>query len=143
MFCVATSMRRGSRVWLPSSTRTTSLCSWTWRNSRTPMATDPAAIGVLLFRHVQEQSEVVRVLLGSHTLLPRLIEVATQNIVSDHTPRPCSVVPLEIAAYHMVTSTISLIQWWLEHEMPYSPEQMGTIYHELIARPTSEVAFYC
>src|SRR2546425_8792930 len=28
-------------------------------------ATDPAAIGVLLFRHVQEQSEVVRVLLGS------------------------------------------------------------------------------
>ncbi len=106
-------------------------------------ATDPAAIGVLLFRHVQEQSEVVRVLLGSHTLLPRLIEVATQNIVSDHTPRPGSVVPLEIAAYHMVTSTISLIQWWLEHEMPYSPEQMGTIYHELIARPTSEVAFYC
>src|SRR6266566_9708364 len=83
-------------------------------------ATDPAAIGVLLFRHVQEQSEVVRVLLGSHTLLPRLIEVATQNIVSDHTPRPGSVVPLEIAAYHMVTSTISLIQWWLEHEMPYS-----------------------
>src|SRR6266849_6503360 len=30
---------------------------------------DPAAIGVLLFRHVQEQSEVVRVLLGSHTLI--------------------------------------------------------------------------
>ena len=86
---------------------------------------------------------MVRVLLGSHTLLPRLIEVATQNIVSDHTPRPGSVVPLEIAAHHMVTSTISLIQWWLEHEMPYSPEQMGTIYHELIARPTSEVAFYC
>src|ERR1700682_308750 len=33
---------------------------------------DPTAIGVLLFRYVQEHSEVVRVLLGSHTLLPRL-----------------------------------------------------------------------
>ncbi len=102
---------------------------------------DPTTIGVLLFRHVQQQSEVVRVLLGSHTLIPRLIEVATQNIVYDHTPRPDSTVPLEIAAYHIVTSTISLIQWWLDHQMPYSPEQMGVIYHELIVHPTSEVAF--
>jgi len=102
---------------------------------------DPAAIGVLLFRHVQEQSEVVRVLLESHTLLPRLIEVATQNIVSNHTPSTNSAVPLEIAAHHIVTSTISLIQWWLDHQMPYSPERMGMIYHELIMRPTGVVAF--
>ena len=103
---------------------------------------DPTAIGVLLFRYVQEHSEVVRVLLGSHTLLPRLIKVATQNIVNDHTPLPESSVPLEIAAHHIVTSTISLIQWWLDHHMPYPPERMGVIYHELITGPTSEVAFY-
>jgi len=102
---------------------------------------EPTAIGVLLFRHVQEQSEVVRVLLSSHSLLPRLIEAATQNIVSEHTPRPERIVPLEIAAHHIVTSTISLIQWWLDHQMPYPPERMGLIYHELIARPTGEVAF--
>ena len=102
---------------------------------------DPTDIGVLLFRYVQEHSEVVRVLLGSHTLLPRLIKVATQNIVNDHTPLPESSVPLEIAAHHIVTSTISLIQWWLDHHMPYPPERMGVIYHELITRPTSEVAF--
>jgi len=102
---------------------------------------DPIAIGVLLFRHVQEQSEVVRVLLESHTLLPHLIEVATQNIVSNHTPRPDNAVPLEIAAHHIVTSTISLIQWWLDHQMPYPPERMGMIYHELIMRPTGVVAF--
>ena len=102
---------------------------------------DPTAIGVLLFRYVQEHSEVVRVLLWSHTLLPRLIKVATQNIVNDHTPLPESSVPLEIAAHHIVTSTISLIQWWLDYHMPYPPERMGVIYHELITRPTSEVAF--
>src|SRR5438477_12402680 len=103
--------------------------------------TAPTSIGILLFRRVQEQSEVVRVLLNSHTLLPRLIDAATQQIVSDHTPRPDSVVPLEIAAHHIVTSTISLIQWWLDHQMPYPPERMGLIYQELIARPTGEVAF--
>ena len=102
---------------------------------------DPTAVGVLLFRQIQERSEVVRVLLGSHTLLPRLTEVAAQNIVKDHTPRPASTVPLEIAAYHIVTSTISLVQWWLDHNMPYPPEQMGMIYHELIVHPTSKVAF--
>ena len=102
---------------------------------------DPAAVGVLLFRYVQEQNEVIRVLLGSHALLQRLIEVATQHAVSDHTPLPDGDVPFEIAAHHIVTSTISLIQWWLDHQMPYPPERMGMIYHELIARPTSAVAF--
>jgi len=102
---------------------------------------DPAAVGVLLFRYVQERSEVLRVLLRSHTLIPRLIEVATQNIVKDHTPRPDSTVPIEVAAHHIVTSTIALIQWWLDHGMLYPPERMGVIYFELIVRPTSEVAF--
>src|SRR5207248_10608498 len=102
---------------------------------------DPAAVGVLLFRYVQERSEVVRVLLRSHTLIPRLIEVATQNIVKDHIARPDSAVPLEVAGHHIVTATIALIQWWLDHQMPYPPERMGLLYQELIARPTGEVAF--
>jgi AcrR family transcriptional regulator len=107
----------------------------------TARSDDPTTIGVLLFRHVQEQSEMVRVLLRSHTLLPRLIEAATKNVLSDHKVHSDGVVPPEIASYHIVTSTIALIHWWLEHGMPYPPEQMGRIYYELIERPTSEVAF--
>jgi AcrR family transcriptional regulator len=107
----------------------------------TQPAADPTTIGVLLFRYVQQQSEVVRVLLMSHALLQRSIEIATQKVVSEHTFLPDSVVPLEIAAHHIVASSISLIQWWLDHQMPYPPERMGVIYHELIIRPTSELAF--
>jgi AcrR family transcriptional regulator len=104
-------------------------------------AGDPATVGVLLFRYVQEQSEIVRVLLRSHTLLQNIIAAASQNIVNLHTARPESLIPIEIAANHIVTASISLIQWWLDRQMPYAPEQMGVIYHELIIRPTSEVAF--
>lgn len=104
-------------------------------------AADPTTVGVLLFRYVQEQSEVVRVLLRSHALLQNIIVAATRNVVNIRTERPGSPVPLEIAANHIVTASISLIQWWLDRQMPYSPEQMGVIYHELIIRPTSEVAF--
>ena len=104
-------------------------------------AADPTTVGELLFRYVQEQSEVVRVLLRSHALLQNIIAAATQNVVNMHTARPGCTIPIEIAANRIVTASISLIQWWLDRQMPYPPEQMGVIYHELIIGPTSEVAF--
>ncbi|HZU03313.1 MAG TPA: TetR/AcrR family transcriptional regulator [Ktedonobacteraceae bacterium] len=102
---------------------------------------DPTIMGILLFRYVQDHSEVIRVLLRSHALLQHTIEIATRNVAHEHTPLPGSAVPLEVAAHHIVTSSISLIQWWLDQQMPYPPERMGRIYHELITRPTSVVAF--
>lgn len=110
-----------------------------------PMSdTNHAATGTLVFRYVQEHSEVVHVLLnsrGSSALVRRIIEAGTQSIFSQNAPRAGGLVPAEVAANHLVTSTMSLIQWWLERQMPYAPEQMGLIYQELIARPTHEAAF--
>jgi AcrR family transcriptional regulator len=112
---------------------------------QTPMKdADHKTIGTLIFRYAQEHNEVVLVLLssrGSSALVRRIIESGTQSFFSQNPPPPESQVPAEIAANHLVTSTISLIQWWVEHEMPYSPEQMGLIYQELIARPTFNATF--
>jgi len=102
---------------------------------------EPQTVGTLLFRYVQQHSEVIRVLLASRQLYQRIIEVGAQNVLNEHTPQPNSVIPPEIAAYHIVTSSIALIQWWLDAGMPYSPERMGEIYYALITRPTGEVAF--
>ncbi len=105
---------------------------------------DPATVGTLIFRYVQRQSEVCRVLLGSRgstTLVQRIIEAGTESVMRQHAPLAGAVVPMEIAAYHLVAATLALIQWWLEHEMPYPPERMGIVYEELIVRPTSAVAF--
>lgn len=112
--------------------------------SRRLSAGDAAAVGVLIFRYVQEHSEVCQVLLssqGSPALAQRMVEAGVQNVLRQNTPQPQSPVPFEVAAYHLVTSSIGLIRWWLEHGMPYSPEQMGEIYYELIARSTIAVAF--
>jgi AcrR family transcriptional regulator len=103
--------------------------------------TDPKTMGVVIFRYVQEHNEMVRVLLNSHALLEKTIETVTQDILRERTPVPDSPIPAEIAANHIVTSSIALIRWWLEHQMPYPPERMGIIYYELIMRPTSIVAF--
>lgn len=105
---------------------------------------DSTALGTLIFSYVQDHEEIIRVLVGSRgssSLLHHMIETGTQSILSQNTPQEDSPVPPEIAAYHWISATINMIQWWLEHDMPYSPAHMGTIYHELIARPTRSVAF--
>ncbi len=113
---------------------TTLLCS--------PSAsTDSTTVGTLLFCYVQEHNEVVRVLLGSHILRQRLTERAAEMTAQASIALPGSVVPLEIAAQHIVASSIALVEWWLTHQRPYPPERMGLIYEALIARPTSAVAF--
>jgi AcrR family transcriptional regulator len=100
---------------------------------------DPSVDGLLLFRYVQQHSEVIRVLLSSgraSSLIQRIVEAVTQDVLSRQTLVVGGVVPEEIAAYHLITSSITLVQWWLDHDMPYTPERMGEIYHELIIRPT-------
>ena len=100
---------------------------------------DPSADGLILFRYVQQHSEVIRVLLssqGSSSLIPRIIEAVSQDVLSRQKLEESGVVPAEIAAHHLITSSITLVQWWLEHDMSYTPERMGEIYQELIIRPT-------
>ncbi|GCE22629.1 TetR/AcrR family transcriptional regulator [Dictyobacter kobayashii] len=106
-----------------------------------PAGNSNSTTGVLLFRYVQEHNEVVRALLGTHNLRQQLLKAATNTTISETGPRPGSVVPLEIASNHIVASSIALIEWWLDHNMPYPIELMGNIYEELIERPTSEAAF--
>lgn len=104
-------------------------------------APDSRQLGALLFCYVAQQSEVVRVLLGRPALLQQIIRVATDDILAKRTPLPESAIPPEVAAHHIVTASIALIEWWLNQQMPYTPEQMGAIYDALITRPTNAAAF--
>jgi len=100
---------------------------------------DDAMVGLLLFRYVQQHSEIMRVLLssqGSSSLMQSMIETSIQRALSRNSLWGNDTIPTEIAVYHLVTSCIALIRWWLEHSMPYPPERMGMIYHELIVQPS-------
>ncbi|GCE30544.1 TetR family transcriptional regulator [Dictyobacter alpinus] len=97
--------------------------------------------GPLLFRYVEEHHEVVHVLLNSGYLRQQLIAAAAQTTFNEHSGHTQNKIPLEIASNHVVASSIALIDWWLAHKMPYPAEQMGSIYEELIIKPTTELAF--
>jgi AcrR family transcriptional regulator len=105
---------------------------------------DPAEVGTLLFQYVGDHSEVSRVLLstrGSRTLVHQMVTEGSQRVLSEHSPRFGSAVPADVAANHLVASSVALVQWWLEHDMPYTAAQMGIMYRDLIYKPTVAVAF--
>lgn len=107
-------------------------------------AQDAEAQGLLIFRYVREHSELCRVLLSSRSssALQRQIRTAgVRSALAQNQPRPDSLIPAEIAANHLVAASIALIQWWLEHAMPYPAEHMAVIYRELIVMPTRTLAF--
>ncbi len=104
---------------------------------------DAATTGALVFRHAQENAELYRVLLASQPsvdLLGRALEVGMNGVYRSFVRREDSIVPLEVAAHHIIRSFMALIEWWLAHDMPYPPETMGRIYQVLIMEPTRAAA---
>jgi AcrR family transcriptional regulator len=41
-------------------------------------------------------------------------------------------IPVGILANYLASELFNLLQWWLDHGMPYPPERMEEIYHELV-----------
>jgi AcrR family transcriptional regulator len=97
-----------------------------------------------IFSYIQEHQALARVLLASQgpsALVERLQATSVAHVLAQSRPRAGSPVPPEIAAHHLVTASIALIQWWLDHDLPYPPEQMGAIYDALVVQPTQTLAF--
>ncbi len=96
--------------------------------------------GVILFQHVQQHSDLYRVLLRSErSIVESVMEFAIQEMKTNFGPITQSDIPSDIIANHLVSSTFALVRWWLDNDMPQSPEQMGEYHARLIVKPTREV----
>lgn len=40
-------------------------------------------------------------------------------------------IPLEVISQYLVSTLLSLLKWWLSADMPYSPEEMDSIFQQL------------
>jgi len=103
--------------------------------------TEPETMGELLFQYVQENVDLCRVLLDSTntmTLLRPVQEIGQQEIGWMFFGGGEREIPLDVSASHLMTSLVMLIRWWLENDMPYSPQKMGRIAAQLIIRPVIE-----
>lgn len=94
----------------------------------------------LLFQHVQKNSDLYRVLLFSERGLIQLSKAfAIQEFKSSYGALLETDIPLDILVNHMVSGMITLLRWWLENDMCYSPEVMGEYTFRLIALPIRDL----
>lgn len=119
-----------------------SMVEYLFETLRTPLAhreTDLVVIPSLqLFQHVQEHARHFRSLQRGRVgellwekgqvLLSRMIEQALTSTSSGESP---SSVPLVVVAQSLAGSFLTLLRWWLETEMPYSPEQMDQWFRDV------------
>jgi AcrR family transcriptional regulator len=90
------------------------------------------------FRHIEENYHFFRSMLQGHTvellletgqaLLSRNIE---QALISAYGKTHSPQIPLSVVAHYLAGAFASLLKWWLEAEMPYTPEQMDAMFQQL------------
>jgi AcrR family transcriptional regulator len=100
------------------------------------------AEGYLIFKHAQENSSLYRILLSSQGTLQ--VRKWLKDRMAANTLRLCKplssnrdgLIPPAVAANHIAGSLLQLIDWWLEHDMPYPPHHMAKIYDRLVSGAT-------
>ncbi len=96
--------------------------------------------GNILFQHVQENSDLYRVLLFSNRgLVKPLKAFAIEEFRTSYGALLETEIPIDILVNHLVSAMISLLRWWLENDMCYSPEKMGEYALQLIILPTRDL----
>jgi AcrR family transcriptional regulator len=102
------------------------------------MALPMEQAGVLIFERVRDNEALYRVLLNSMRVTSigsYVHELVINEILRSPIIPVTSPVPREVAANHVMLAIMGLIEWWLNHDMPYTPERMGMVYSELIIKP--------
>jgi len=94
--------------------------------------------GLELFRHVQQQQQLFQALLrgpgeaglwkAGQTTLSRKIE---HSLASAFAGKRSPSVPLPVMSQYLAGAFLNLLKWWLEAEMPYSPERMDEMFQQL------------
>jgi AcrR family transcriptional regulator len=99
-----------------------------------------------LFRHTARHHRLYKAVAGRqsgemilkylHRYLNGLLVPVFEELTRKRREVP---VPAEVAANYLVGTLLSLITWWLDHNMPYSPERMEEMFCTL-TRPSIEAA---
>ncbi len=93
-----------------------------------------------LLRHVQKQHHLYKALIGgkgidivvkalNEALISHALDQLKEQTAAHSATEPI-VPPLVIATY-LAGSLHTLMTWWLDNDMPYSPEQMNVMFRQL------------
>ena len=91
-----------------------------------------------VFQHVHQNRQYFRAMLrgrarealwdAAQAALSRTIEQALAASLAEKHALP---VPLTVVSQYLAGAFLNLLKWWLEAELPYSPEQMDEMFQQL------------
>ncbi|GAB5492506.1 MAG: TetR/AcrR family transcriptional regulator [Phototrophicaceae bacterium] len=92
------------------------------------------------FKHVEEYADLYRSLLGEkgvssviNRILDYIANIGEQQyhlIIGDEDESKLPV-PIDVASRHLAGALFSMVSWWLDNDMPYTPEEMAQYFHRL------------
>lgn len=103
----------------------------------------PYERALITFAHIRKDPGIFSLFANlprDHKVIAIVFQVIIDSIKTRYVSRDESFIPKEVAINHLITSSIELIRWWVDHDMKYSIEQMATIQSELIVKATEIVA---
>jgi len=96
----------------------------------------------LIFEHAAENAEFYQILLQGHgveTTTGRVQEIINHHITIgfEQALKPFGgekslSLPLPLLIQFFSTSLLGIVIWWLENEMPFSPQEMADQYYQLL-----------
>lgn len=90
--------------------------------------------GLVLFRHVGERPALAKAFLGSGAgplvfdHVRNLIVVAARAWLA----RRKHAIPAELLVQHLAGSLLGLLRWWIDHDFPHTPDEMGAMCQRLV-----------
>lgn len=81
------------------------------------------------YRALVRSNKAERLFKRGSSYLSRGIEKSLTEFLKDK-PQPS--IPVSILANHLAVTVFEQLKWWLDNNMPYSPEKMDEIFHQLI-----------
>jgi AcrR family transcriptional regulator len=92
-----------------------------------------------LFRHVQENHAVFKALMGGHgmDLFFQKGQIYWSQRIEAHFRARFPegqefAVPLPVICSYIAGAFVVMLKWWLDNKLPYSPERMDEIVHQLM-----------
>ena len=99
---------------------------------------------LVTFRHAAEYSRLYRALLSgaaAASVSRRMLDYLADYFLRHVNLAPAPDVPLDVLANYIAGTEVTLLTWWLEHDQPYSPEQMAAWTQKLLLNGALSGAF--
>ncbi len=99
---------------------------------------NPGELILLMFRHAQTNAPLYQALTGKERssaaaahMNRYLIPLLREHLKPLFANKQEVPVPLDLLAHYVVSSFMTLLTWWLDHNLPYSAERMYEMYRQL------------